>query len=521
MLFRGLLAPGGKPDETAIRLFEDSTTKRWLVEEQGLSSSSPLKRPKGTPEPMETDESVDFSFQETNPSSEEFVHKVARKFAAIGKQLEVIKSTVNRHNLTAMDHHLSNVQRLIGAQPTGQAPLEILTHLESVSSTIKELLAKPRSVLLETEQQQLGALLRTYWPKFKLLTDNLPDSINNYLAPMEIFFQGCTSAQQPLLGDQLHSRLSSFESGLSAIQRTATNWSQPPVGPGQFGGSGLSTPIRSGHSNGGSQFGMGVFGQKISFTTPPGTQGSSSTDLENLFHRLTARIDVLENAAAADDGPPISLEGTQIKNKTQLKAWLVAHTSPTVVDLVPCFPDVLALLGMASWSTMNDVNSLDLESKAVKASYGSVNHFLISKSFTLSLPAIFRVEKEGGTGDVRTLPKFKTFESFDTQVTFTGGLNDIKQKVTKELEGATAHIEHYLTGTAKAVAKVYLSEASTFITELLAWMSFTYHMLSKAGGNTSTSENWNYVCHSVRAIFAHIQRARSTGYRTKEVANMT
>jgi hypothetical protein len=40
MLFRGLLAPSGDSDETAIRLFKDSTTKRGLVEEQGLTSSS-------------------------------------------------------------------------------------------------------------------------------------------------------------------------------------------------------------------------------------------------------------------------------------------------------------------------------------------------------------------------------------------------------------------------------------------------------------------------------------------------
>jgi hypothetical protein len=139
-----------------------------------------------------------------------------------------------------------------------------------------------------------------------------------------------------------------------------------------------------------------VFGQNISFTTPPGTQGSSTVDLENLIHRLTARIDVLENAAAADDGPPILLEGMQIKNKPQVKSWLVAHTSMTVVDIVPCFPDVLALLGMASRSTKDNVNLLDLESKAVKAGYGSVNHFLISKSFTLSLLAIIGVEKEDG-----------------------------------------------------------------------------------------------------------------------------
>jgi hypothetical protein len=44
--------------------------------------------------------------------------------------------------------------------------------------------------------------------------------------------------------------------------------------------------------------------------------------------------------------------------------------------------------------------------------------------------------------------------------------------------------------------------------------------MSKAGGNTSASENWKYVCQSVRAIFAHLQQARSTVYGTKEVDNM-
>jgi hypothetical protein len=59
---------------------------------------------------METDKSVDFSLHETNPSLEEFVHELARNFAAIGRQLEAVKLTVNCHDLTAMDHHLSNVQ---------------------------------------------------------------------------------------------------------------------------------------------------------------------------------------------------------------------------------------------------------------------------------------------------------------------------------------------------------------------------------------------------------------------------
>jgi hypothetical protein len=67
MLFRGLLAPGGESDETAIRLFEDSTTKRGLAEEQGLTSSFPLKCPKNTQEAMETDKSAYFILHKTNP----------------------------------------------------------------------------------------------------------------------------------------------------------------------------------------------------------------------------------------------------------------------------------------------------------------------------------------------------------------------------------------------------------------------------------------------------------------------
>jgi hypothetical protein len=175
---------------------------------------------------------------------------------------------------------------------------------------------------------------------------------------------------------------------------------------------------------------------------------------------------------------------------------------------------------MAGRFVKDDVNSLELESKAVKAGYGSVNHFLISKSFTLPLPAIFGTEKEGGAGDARILPKFKTFESFDSQLSFTGGLIEIKAKVKLEVESTLAYLNHNLTGAARSVAKACVTDADKFIGEILGWMSATYHMLSKPGGNTSPSENWNYVSHAVRGIFVHLQRARSTGYRTKEVANM-
>jgi hypothetical protein len=71
----------------------------------------------------------------------------------------------------------------------------------------------------------------------------------------------------------------------------------------------MSTPVRAGHSNTASQFGMGEFGQTSSFNTPPGNHGASAIDLENLIFGLTTRINQLEYAANADDGPPITLEG--------------------------------------------------------------------------------------------------------------------------------------------------------------------------------------------------------------------
>jgi hypothetical protein len=153
----------------------------------------------------------------------------------------------------------------------------------------------------------------------------------------------------------------------------------------------MSTPVRAGHAMPTllRNLILGGFGQTSSFNMPPGNHGASAVELENLIFGSTS----------ADNGPPIMLEGIQIKNKIKLKAWLTIDTNQLVKDLVSCFPDVLGLLGMAGQFIKDDVNSLELGSKVVKAGYGSVNHFLISKSFTLPLPAIFGTEKEGGTGD--------------------------------------------------------------------------------------------------------------------------
>jgi hypothetical protein len=69
--------------------------------------------------------------------------------------MDGIEATVKHHNLPAMDHHLSNLQQLIGQRPIDQLPIEVLTHLEMTATSIKELSNNPRNILSDTEQKQL------------------------------------------------------------------------------------------------------------------------------------------------------------------------------------------------------------------------------------------------------------------------------------------------------------------------------------------------------------------------------
>jgi hypothetical protein len=242
--------------------------------------------------------------------------------------------------------------------------------------------------------------------------------------------------------------------------------------------------------------------------------------LQNAITGLTTRIVELENSISEEPGPPIILDGMQIKNRTYFKAWLNSHTRVINADLVSCFPDVLGLLAMSGRSTKDDVNSLDLESKSVKAGYADVNHFPISNSFMSSLSALFRTDKEGSTANSGILPRYKTFESFDPQLNFTGGLTEMKGKIAQVVTHITTHIDDVLEGSVKLAALACVTRADAFVRELFSWMSSTFHMLSIASGNTSKAEAWNYVSHAVWLIFAHLQKSRSPGYGTKDPANM-
>jgi hypothetical protein len=225
---------------------------------------------------------------------------------------------------------------------------------------------------------------------------------------MEAYFSKCTSAVAPgqplVLGDVLENRITSVESIVASLENAARLGHQQAAPPASFGAAGLSTPLRNGTS-----YGLGGFGQATSFGTPQGTQPRSTDELQNAITGLSTRIVKLENTISEELGPPIMLDGMQIKNRTYFKAWFNSHTRVIIADLVSCFPDVLGLLAMAGRSAKDDVNSLDLESKSVKAGYADVNHFLISKSCMSSLPALFGTDKEGSTADSRILPRYKTF----------------------------------------------------------------------------------------------------------------
>jgi hypothetical protein len=91
--------------------------------------------------------------------------------------------------------------------------------------------------------------------------------------------------------------------------------------PASFGSAGMSTPLRNRAS-----YELGGFGQATSFGTPPGTQSLSTVDLQNAITGLITRIVELENSTSEEPGPPVMMDGMQIKNRTHFKLWLNSHT---------------------------------------------------------------------------------------------------------------------------------------------------------------------------------------------------
>jgi hypothetical protein len=148
MLFRGMLAPGSDADaDDAFAEFENSITKQGLVEEDGLSSSSPIKRPKTT-----EDEADKFKLSTVDSDDPEyFTINTQNKLKSLGDRMDGIEAKVKHHDLPAMNHHLSNLQRLIGQRPVDQSPIEVLTHLEMIATSVKELSNNPRNILSDTE----------------------------------------------------------------------------------------------------------------------------------------------------------------------------------------------------------------------------------------------------------------------------------------------------------------------------------------------------------------------------------
>jgi hypothetical protein len=511
MLFRGVLAPGADADAVdAFTEFENSINKRDLVEEDGLSSSSPIKRPKPT-----EDDTDEFKLSTVDSDDTEyFTITTQNNLKSLGERMDGIEAKVNHHDLPAMDHHLSNLQRLIGQRLIDRSPIEVLTHVEMIATSVKELSNNPRNILSVAEQNQLQDVFKLYGSDLRGLWDPMSGDVKTYHAPMEAYFSKCTSVVatgQPLvMGDILVNRITSMESAVASLKSAARLSRQQAGHSSNFWAAGLSTPLRNGTG-----YRLGGFGQATSFGTPPGTQIQSPAELQNAITGLTTRIVELENSISEEPGPPIMLDGMQIKNRTYFKAWLNSHARVINADLVSCFPDGLGLLAMAGRSTKDDVNLLDLESESVKAGYADVNHFLISKSFMSSLPVLFGTDKEGSTADSRILPRYKTFEYFDPQLNFTGGLTDMKGKITQVATHTTTHIDNVLDGFAKLAALACVTRADAFIRELFSWTSSTFHMLSIASGNTSKAEAWNYVSHTVWLVFTHMQKSRSPGYGTR------
>jgi hypothetical protein len=153
---------------------------------------------------------------------EYFTINTQNKLKSLEDRMDGIEAKVKHNDLPAMHHHLSNLQRLIGQCPVDQSPIEVLTHLEMIATSVKELSNNPRNILSDAEQKQLQDVSKLYGTDLRGLWNAMSGDVKTYLAPMEAYFSKCTLAVAPgqplVLGDILGNRITSMKSAVASLE---------------------------------------------------------------------------------------------------------------------------------------------------------------------------------------------------------------------------------------------------------------------------------------------------------------
>ena len=159
--------------------------------------------------------------------------------------------------------------------------------------------------------------------------------------------------------------------------------------------------------------------------------------------------------------------------------------------------------------------SIEYKAIAKKAGYDSVVDAAFMGSFESSLPKIFGAAK--ADTDSRMIPMAMTPQKFDSGVPSTLFKTRISKALVKQVRELKGQASDLLMGEAKLVAKECITEAHSFVNELLTWMTVTNIAMKSEHGIATETDNWKFISQSVNAIFEKLAEERYEGNSATEI----
>ena len=159
--------------------------------------------------------------------------------------------------------------------------------------------------------------------------------------------------------------------------------------------------------------------------------------------------------------------------------------------------------------------TIEFKAIAKKAGYDGVLDAAFMGSFESSLPRIFGTAK--ADTDSRMIPNAMTPQKFDSGIPSTSFKSNIKKALDKQVRELKSQASELLMGEAKLVSKECITEAHGFINDLMSWMLVTNITMKNEHGSATEMDNWQFISHSVNAIFEKLAEERYEGNSASEI----
>ena len=203
----------------------------------------------------------------------------------------------------------------------------------------------------------------------------------------------------------------------------------------------------------------------------------------------------------------IEVASTRFASRSEAVAWFKKYLG-NEPELIVCFADVHALMAMAMEDADSFSEDLKMRVDSKRAGYGSSDQASFCSSFALELPLQFGTPKQCGA-DLRVLPKFKTFEAFDTSVYATS----FRYRELDKIKTTADRLQAITQGRTDVeyVSGDMLKKSVNFVSEMFVWMTSTVCSREKQQPDVPQSEHWKFVSQVVRAIFRELHKVRARG----------